>query len=116
MPSVRGQRDLCAARSTSMTTGPTRRRPTRSRDGRPELVAVDPTQPVEGEVRDGRTWWNEGPEAGVRPSSRAGSGCLLAEEHRDALDPVASGVDAGRVSAGAAVDAVPGAIAREEAV
>jgi len=41
---------------------------------------------------------------------------LLAEEHRDALDLVASGVDASRVSAGSPVDAVAGAIAREEAV
>ena len=41
---------------------------------------------------------------------------VLAEEHGDAPDVVASGVDAGRVSAGSAVDAVADAVAREEAV
>jgi hypothetical protein len=44
------------------------------------------------------------------------SRALSAEEYRDALDLVASGVDASRVSAGPPVDAVPGAVAGEEAV
>jgi hypothetical protein len=40
----------------------------------------------------------------------------LSQEHRDALDLVASGVDASGVSAGPAVDAVAGAVAREDPV
>jgi hypothetical protein len=40
----------------------------------------------------------------------------LPEERRDALDPVASGIDPSRVSAGAAVDAIADAIPREDAV
>ena len=60
------------------------------------------------------TWLRIKPSHGAFP--RKEWLLLLAEEHRDALDLVASGVDAGRVSAGSAVDAVADAVAREEAV
>jgi hypothetical protein len=51
---------------------------------------------------------------GARPPP--GVVALLSQEHCDALDLVASGVDACRVSSGTPIDAVAGAVAREDAV